>query len=428
MLLTVLTVGAGTPPASAEDGSGHQTTLPDSNGQRVRCNVGWPEGFNTYVGIVGTDGYKVQFACQYGAAASTVTANPTFTSRGATNNAGGVPTTATYSGSSRSCDFTTATTNSGGKFRCESTFGWGDPGSTTDPDPAQWDCQLQVGGTTTALTTCVVLSVVVGTPLMPADYFPGGTVGDLPPLQATCSRVLTRGTAGNVATFTGTGQPGTATYSWVFGDGASSTAQSPQHVYPSLSSMPTDGWTATLTVTRGSDSSTAACSLRVDFLHPNEAVPGSTGGTSQSEDDTDCPSGWGILNPSSFGQLLRCLFVPSGEPWEDLKDAYQGSFIDVGLEPAEAVLGAWESMARGRSDTLSTGIDPCVGPEMNVPLGTPTEGGPPFEVEIRPLYACTEPLKTMATILRVIETGALYLGAAMVLAKMLGRSAETELL
>lgn len=142
----------------------------------------------------------------------------------------------------------------------------------------------------------------------------------------TCTRSLSTNNDTNIGTFNATvsnpptpNEAGADSFSWDWGDStAAGTTANAQHVYPATATMPSGGWTATLTITRTpgngyvlTGDGISTCSLRVDFLNPTQ----STGDGFDSGDDNDCPSGWGWLNPAAVGAILKCLFIPTGDSW-----------------------------------------------------------------------------------------------------------------
>lgn len=175
-------------------------------------------------------------------------------------------------------------------------------------------------------------------PSQPADWYTGGAAPPVPDSTApvpVCSRTLTDTNAMTGQFRSGalpTTVAATATQGvWNYGDTNTTTVTGAypydrNHTYGALSTMPTDGWTATLTVTYtansghtfadGSTTKTAVCSLRVDFLNPDKTTAGGTGGSSGSGSGDinnptsvdDCsPSGWGWLNPVSLIKGVFCL-------------------------------------------------------------------------------------------------------------------------
>lgn len=168
---------------------------------------------------------------------------------------------------------------------------------------------------------------------------PGVPVADSAVGTPACSRTLTDTAAmtGEFHAAPGTPTNATATgYDWNWGDATThGTTANANHTYGALSTMPNGGWTAVVTVTYTSTSghvfagnastATATCSLRVDFLHPAQTTPASTG-TPESTGDTgldDClPSGWNVLNPFAFigglGCVFKYLFIPQESSISDL--------------------------------------------------------------------------------------------------------------
>jgi hypothetical protein len=168
----------------------------------------------------------------------------------------------------------------------------------------------------------------------PVQYYEGGSTGagdsaPVPPMGAptlSCSRVMVdRETTFANFTSAGTNAPpegAVDTFSWAWGDGTPNWPKATAgHDYPALDTMPENGWTATVTLsrTRGAEVVTGTCALRVDFNQPDKSEAGSD---STTEDDYDCPSGWGWLNPLSILKILKCLFIPSGSDLDGLSDFY----------------------------------------------------------------------------------------------------------
>lgn len=239
----------------------------------------------------------------------------------------------------------TITENSGGRFSAFRTGMGAGTGSalnitSTCNNLTKWDAALgnvaRYSLTPTPLTSYRVRYEGCGgtTPTAyPDDWFTGGqavlpTPSDTPP---PCTRVLSQNNGSNIGSFK-TNEPVDASvstaYSWDFGDSSTdATTANPQHIFPALADMPDGGWTTTLTVTRTGDGITtdpgptvATCSLRVDFLNPTQSV---AAGTDQDEsDDTDCPTGFGWINPLAILKVLKCLFIPSSESVDSLGDIW----------------------------------------------------------------------------------------------------------
>lgn len=236
-------------------------------------------------------------------------------------------------------------------------------------------------------------SYAAGTfPPYSADYFPGGTTGEAPPTPApvACSRVLDRSAMSakfKVDSRSGSGTGYSDSYSWAFGDGTgASSSAAPTHVYPALSTQPENGWTATLTLSRVGDGSTyasstvtATCGLRVDFLNPSEATPSSTSGDTRTD---SCDHGWGFLSPSAWGDLMRCLFIPSGEGLTAIRSTWADAGAESILVPFGVIQGSFQAVSDGVASTDNQG---CSGPTAAVPLGN---SGQSFQFS--PLSTCDQ--------------------------------------
>ena len=152
-----------------------------------------------------------------------------------------------------------------------------------------------------------------------------------PDPEEACSRTLTQNNGNNVATFRGnvtTITGASDTFSWDFGDASTDApTEDVQHIYAAIGSMPDKGWTATLTITRTGDGTlydpspiVVTCSLRVDFINPTLSTPLST--DIDDGEDSDCPSGWGWLNPAAIVNVLKCLFIPSNATADSLQNIF----------------------------------------------------------------------------------------------------------
>jgi hypothetical protein len=162
----------------------------------------------------------------------------------------------------------------------------------------------------------------------PAEHWPGGSGPVAPMAQpaVTCSRVMVdrETTFANFTAEATTELPAGAADGWSWDWGDSTPAwpnRTAGHDYPALETMPTNGWTATVTLTRtrGSEVVTKTCAVRVDFNQPDKSEAGSD---STSEDDYDCPTGLGWINPLAILKILKCLFIPSGADLDGLSDFY----------------------------------------------------------------------------------------------------------
>lgn len=182
------------------------------------------------------------------------------------------------------------------------------------------------GGATDIPTDNLVLS---GTAAQPT-VLPNGQ--EALPTDTDCARSLQQINGENVAQFTANeSQTGyTDTWAWDFGDGGTATTREPDHVYGSLATAPEGGWIAVVTITRTGDGTlypvgpeTLECELRVDFLNPDQSQVGSP---DQEQEDSDCPSGWGFLNPLAFVKTLKCLFVPTEFDTEAVSESFSEAF------------------------------------------------------------------------------------------------------
>jgi hypothetical protein len=296
-------------------------------------------------------------------------------------------------------------------------------------------------------TDCRIESVVqtwAAPDQYPNDYYTGGVAGTAPlpnpPAPApACSRSLDVGL--KVAHFTNATPTVTGaadTYSWNYGDASTaSTVASPTHTYSAA--LPDGGWTAVLTITRTGDgvtyantTTTATCSLRVDFANPDQSTAGTTGSTA-TPDDTNCPtSAWGFLNPLAFVSTLKCLFVPPAGDWSfsAFKTQFQDSALSVPTGGLGAVKGSFDAMkegvdyARGTNglNQIHQGFTDCQGPELNLPvpgIGATPSGDQAGAVwlenghfHMRPLYACDGVMQMVATKFRAIARVVIWLMAA----------------
>jgi hypothetical protein len=251
-----------------------------------------------------------------------------------------------------------------------SAAGVGTLGTWADNATTIWNSSFDYGWWTTATYPCTT-----------GATGPAAAVNDLTMPAAACSRSLAQNNGANVATFTG--GPAQAAgmslaYGWGFGDGTTAAAMSPQHIYPALSSMPAGGWTATLTVTAtasaghkftdGASTKTATCALRIDFLNPSHSAAG--GSAVDEQDDADCPSGWGWLNPLAFVRILKCLFVPqepfdAGELVDDLASSFPGNWV-------AAVGSGFSTLVSEANAGLSNSAGGC-GPDMGLNMNSVVE-------------------------------------------------------
>jgi len=235
-------------------------------------------------------------------------------------------------------------------------------------------------GTSAGNATGILCTMSIGTtyPTYPSDWFTGGasmnSAADVAIPTYTCTRTFFSVTASgqSIVKYTSTRTDSSTssafadTYSWAWGDGsAAGTAANPRHTFPVT--VPESGWSTVLTVTRtltssgthtftdgGTSPKTVTCTLAVD---PND--PSGTGLV--STDDSDCPSGWGWLNPAAIGSILKCLFIPTqlGSDFDALNTAASESYpmgpiIWAGTTLSDAYGGLQDGIADG--DTSGCGL------------------------------------------------------------------------
>ena len=164
---------------------------------------------------------------------------PLTASVNASPKSGPAPLTVKFSGSA-----------SGGKTPYTYKWNFGDGQTSTAQSPSH--IYTTTGDFTATLTVTDSASAT-------ADASVKISVGGNPPLNASAIASPTSGKAPLTVNFTGSASGGTTpyTYKWNFGDGQTSTAQSPSHTY-----IATGNFTATLTVT-DSTSATAQASANV---------------------------------------------------------------------------------------------------------------------------------------------------------------------
>jgi len=275
--------------------------------------------------------------------------------------------------------------------------------------------------------TDVPAGQVIGSEGSLDEPLPSGTPGNDPPApEVDCARVLSQNGSSYVGTFAGEAEPvegASDGFSWDFGDASdpAMTADS-QHVYAGLSEQPEGGWTAVLTVTRTGDGVTyaegpvtATCELRVDFLNPSQSDPAG-GGDFDTGDDSDCPTGWGWLNPAAIGSVLKCLFIPDslGEPVGDFIDAWSSSPLGLVTTPAVVFFDSMSTFEAATEEPVGN----CAGPALDVPLPL---AAPEEAVTLEPLSTCPGgALGSFLGPLDLIMRAAIVFGAGLLIVKLLG--------
>lgn len=210
-----------------------------------------------------------------------------------------------------------------------------------------------------------------GVPQQPSPYFTGGTTG-LPTVPVPPACTLTRELQSPTGNMNATGGQGLANFTLTTqavtagavqsisldsGDGSAAgsvTVDSNFKGYPShfySGPEPSNGWTAVATVTWTGDNNTykgtaqTTCAVRLDWNYPGNSKPGSTGAGPPTGSAASCPSGWGWLDPGNFGDILTCLFVPSGLPsdFSNIQSHMQSTWIGMPTSVLGVVSNAWST-------------------------------------------------------------------------------------
>ena len=234
--------------------------------------------------------------------------------------------------------------------------------------------------------------------LYPQDYFNGGTPGptaDADKGTSTCSRTLSDTQAMTGQFFAGRTSmvhASVTAWDWNWGDSTThGTLQNQNHSYGAISTQPTNGWTAVITMTVTADSGhvfsdnttsqTGTCSLRVDFLNPSQSTAGTTGQGGSTGDtglDACLPSGWNVLNPLALiggvGCVLKYLFIPSSTTVSSLGHLWDTVTTHL---PFSIVTGFVDYIPNMWSDFQSAvnGVSPLTGGSETSPLCSTTRGG-----------------------------------------------------
>jgi hypothetical protein len=325
--------------------------------------------------------------------------------------------TCSSSTSGTAATFASFDTNTAGHLvRNTGSFGLNGAGSVTSASYSGCTITFTNRGTNgvpAANAPCVIdnvfLNAAPNPPVLPTNNYPGATAG--PALDATqgtssCSRTLSD-TSTMIAEFaagrTGMANATVTAWSWAWGDGttAGTTVPPVKHNYPTpITSEPQDGWTATVTMTvtatsghlflDGTGVKTGTCSMRVDFLHPENLTPGSTGGgsTGTTALDSCLPSGWSVLNPlaviGGMGCALQVLFIPSSLDTSSMQSAFAGAFP---VNWIGAVVDGGVAMHDDLNGSVGTideaGLNGRCSPAMNVPLSDITgDGGDDWTIRL----------------------------------------------
>jgi hypothetical protein len=119
---------------------------------------------------------------------------------------------------------------------------------------------------------------------------------------------------------------------------------------------------------------------------------------------SECLSGAGIgFNPSSWvpgliksgGCLLRWAFIPESNPFDGLRQAWEGSGASVVALPVSIINSGFDSLENGWASRDSS----CTGPTANVPMG-PLGG----TFTMQPLKTCDGPMETVSGMVKPLST------------------------
>jgi hypothetical protein len=122
--------------------------------------------------------------------------------------------------------------------------------------------------------------------------------------------------------------------------------------------------------------------------------PGTDPGSLPGAGGASCwPSGWSAFNPAEWVlQPLQCAFIPDPGKIADLKTTVTGGLGSSGLGPWFTAIGGFFSLADNNG---------CQGPEVTFPL---SELGAGADLQLHPVDACADPLKSLAAISRALST------------------------
>lgn len=144
----------------------------------------------------------------------------------------------------------------------------------------------------------------------------------------------------------------------------------------------------------------------LDALPPPETI-----GQPAPDETSDCwPSGWGVLNPVGWVlQPVKCAlewaFVPSPTVVDSVVADVSEEWESGPLDDIAGVVGGMQ----GTISTWSAAEVDCAGPVFHGGGVGPLSDA---EWTLRPLYACDAPVSTLASVIRLVMTVGLWLGAA----------------
>lgn len=161
-----------------------------------------------------------------------------------------------------------------------------------------------------------------------------------------------------------------------------------------------NGSTATQVSPSPSPSPTATANPTTDPLQEPAAEPSAW---------RDCiPDGWGLLNPLAYGGVTVCLakllVIPKPETFTDTLTEVQAAWDTA---PAGEFVTAMVAVPASLSGFGGFG-NGCQGPAVQVPLST---GSSP--TVIHPWQACTEPMSTVAGVVRTVSGIVILFGGAL---------------
>lgn len=193
-----------------------------------------------------------------------------------------------------------------------------------------------------------------------------------PPLVATASATTTSGTAPLTVAFSGSASGGTSpyTYSWVFGDGGTSTQQNPSHTYQRAGSF-----NAVLTVT-DSASRTSTKSVSISVTAPSGGGGGGGGGSVTPQGDQGIPLWIPIVVVLVVAVAAVAVVM------------YLRHHRAAGTKPAAAAMPVQPQIS---SQPPSPAPVPAVSATQPRPTGPPPAQGPPAGTIVCPTCRAVEP-------------------------------------
>lgn len=131
------------------------------------------------------------------------------------------------------------------------------------------------------------------------------------------------------------------------------------------------------------------------------------------------PSGLGLLNPfwvfKGVGCAIKWAFVPSATSMQTAVNSTKNAWL---ASPPGAFLSGFGSMI-GAFGSLGSGAAGCDGPALSIP---------PLQLtNWHPISACAAPMSTVAGIVKLLLTVMVYVGAAVVAARLLAASFGLQL-